>query len=67
MKSFDYLVSREIENRMHTLMDGLSRGAPNDWSEYCKLIGEIRGLRYAQQAVLNARSVQQASSDEDET
>jgi hypothetical protein len=65
VKTFDYLVSREIENRLETAMEGLSRGVPQDWAEYCKLVGEIRGLRYAQQAVINARSVQ-ADSEEDE-
>jgi hypothetical protein len=51
----DYLVSRELEQRLDTLLEGLSRGTPTNWEEYCNLVGEIRGLRYAQQALLNAR------------
>lgn len=55
MESFDYVVSKEIEGRLGVVLDGLSRGTPTDYSEYCKLVGEIRGLRFAQTALVEAR------------
>lgn len=51
----DYLLSEGIRVRVSTLVDGLSRGAPENYQEYCKLVGEIRGLRYAEQLLSEAR------------
>jgi hypothetical protein len=64
MMEFDYLVTQELEGRMTTLVDGLAKGAPSDYAEYCKLVGEIRGLRHAMQAVVNARK--QANPDDED-
>lgn len=53
--TFEYQISHEIEERLKVLLEGLSRGAPTDYPEYCKLVGEIQGLRYSQQAIVKAR------------
>ena len=44
-------------------MRGLSSGAPADYSEYCRLVGEIRGIRYGLDALRNLR--QQMMVEED--
>jgi hypothetical protein len=63
MEDFDYLLSKELEGRLDTLLNGLSRGAPNDYPEYCKLVGEFRGVRYALDALKTLR--QQRIAEED--
>lgn len=55
MSQLDYLLTRELDGRLETLVDGLSKGAPADYPEYCKLVGEIRGLRYGLTALANIR------------
>lgn len=55
MNDLDYLLAKEIEGRLQTVLDGLSKGAPTDYAEYCKLVGEIRGLRYGLAALTNIR------------
>lgn len=55
MENLDYLLSRELEGRLQTVVDGLSKGAPVDYPEYCKLVGEIRGLRHGLTALANIR------------
>jgi hypothetical protein len=62
MEDLDYQLSRELEGRLETLMQGLSRGAPSDYPEYCKLVGEFRGIRYALDALAKLRQ-QQAIGD----
>lgn len=63
MEDFDYLLNKELEGRLETLTQGLSRGAPNDYSEYCRLVGEFRGIRYALDALRTIR--QKVSVEED--
>lgn len=63
MEDLDYLLSRELEGRLDTLVNGLSRGAPPDYSEYCKLVGEIRGIRYALDALRSLRQQRMAEED----
>jgi hypothetical protein len=57
VENFDYLVSKALSERLQVLIDGLNRGAPTDYSEYCKLVGEIRGLRLAQETLAEARKL----------
>ena len=54
MESLDYLLSKALAGRLQVLVDGLSRGSPTDYPEYCKLVGEIRGLLFAQAALADA-------------
>ena len=63
MEDLDFLLSRELDGRLETLTRGLSTGAPADYSEYCRLVGEFRGIRYAQDALRNLR--QQRAVEED--
>lgn len=55
MTGLDYLLTKELEGRVATLTDGLARGAPSDYSEYCKVVGEFRGLKYALDALARIR------------
>ena len=47
MEDLDWLLTKELEGRLETLMGAFARGAPVDYSEYCKLVGEFRGIRFA--------------------
>lgn len=61
MINWDYLLTKELEGRLQTVVDGLSKGAPTDYPEYCKLVGEIRGLRHGLAALASIR--QQAETE----
>jgi hypothetical protein len=63
METLDYLLTKELEGRLDTLLSGLSRGAPPDYPEYCKLVGEFRGIRYALDALTRFR--QQIGAEEE--
>lgn len=63
MEDLDFLLSRELEGRLDTLTRGLATGAPSDYSEYCRLVGEFVGVRYALEALRNLR--QQVRAEED--
>lgn len=63
MSGLDYLLTKELEGRLQTLMDGLSKGVPTDYAEYCKLVGEIRGLRHGLTALATIR--QQIDAEEE--
>ena len=34
-QELDYRLSKELKDRLQTLVDGMSRGSPNDYPEYC--------------------------------
>jgi hypothetical protein len=55
LTQLDYLLTKELEGRLQTVVDGLSKGAPTDYPEYCKLVGEIRGLRHGLTALASIR------------
>lgn len=63
MEDLDFLLSRELEGRLETLTRGLATGVPSDYSEYCRLVGEFRGVRYALDALKDLR--QRVRIDED--
>lgn len=63
MEQVEYLLSKELKERQQTLVEGLARGAPDNYPEYCKLVGEIQGIQYALRALATIRS--QISVDED--
>ena len=65
MNDLDFRLSKELEARHGTLVDGLSRGSPVDYPEYCKLVGEIQGIRYALNALVAIRK--QLSTDDEVT
>lgn len=47
------IVYRAISEKLASLMDALARGDSKSFEEYKSLCGEIRGLRYAEQEVLD--------------
>lgn len=55
MESVDYYITKEMNDRLAVLLDGLSRGVASDYPEYCKLVGEIQGVRYALNALVVIR------------
>jgi hypothetical protein len=55
LNDLDYLLQKELEGKLGTIMDALARGAPEGYPEYCKLVGEFRGVRYALDALANVR------------
>ena len=61
MNDLDYLLSKDLEGHLEVLVSSLSRGAPSDYSEYCKLVGELRGIHYALDALVRLR--QQVSEE----
>jgi hypothetical protein len=63
LSNLDYQLTRELEGRLETVLDGLSKGAPEDYAEYCKLVGEIRGLRHGLAALAAIRQ-QMGAEDE---
>jgi hypothetical protein len=63
MEDLDYQLTRELEGRLETLMNGLSRGAPADYAEYRTMVGEFRGVRYALDALTKLR--QQVSAEDE--
>ena len=56
MEQFDYLLQRELKERLQMLVESLSRGAPESYPDYCKLVGEIQGLQFALRALASIRS-----------
>jgi hypothetical protein len=62
--TFDYLVSRALEEHLMVLENSVCRGAPSDFSAYCSLVGEIRGIRFALSQLTEAR--RRVNEDEDE-
>jgi hypothetical protein len=62
--NLDYLLSRALEEHLMVLMDGIHRGAPEDYAGYRELVGEIRGIRYAMARLVDLR--QQGGPDGDE-
>jgi len=65
VNDLDYLITRELEGRLETLVNGLARGTPADYPAYCQLVGEVRGVRYALDALVKFRQ-QIAGTDNDE-
>jgi hypothetical protein len=63
-EELDYLLAKELEGRLDTLVSGLARGAPADYPEYCKLVGEFRGVRYALDALIKFRQEIRGVEDE---
>jgi hypothetical protein len=63
MENLDYQVTRELEGKLDSLINALSRGSSPDYPEYCKLVGEIRGVRYALDTLTNLRK--QAGAEEE--
>jgi hypothetical protein len=55
LNDLDYLLNKDLEEHLEVLINNLSRGAPSDYSEYCRLVGEIRGIRYALDALVGVR------------
>ena len=60
---FDYLVSRALEEHAMVLQDSICRGAPSDYSAYCTLVGELRGIRFAMAQLAEARDQVDLSED----
>jgi hypothetical protein len=63
MEDLDFLLSRELDGKVEVLMQGLLRGAPDNYSEYCSLVGEVRGIRYAQEVLRNLRQQRMVEED----
>ena len=64
MRDLDYLLTRELEGHLQTLVEALSRGVPGTYPEYCRLVGEIAGTRYAVNSLAAIRK--QLGGEEDE-
>ena len=56
METFDYVLSKALEEMLEVRVSSLACGAPTDYPAYCMLVGEIRGLRLALQSILKARA-----------
>ena len=41
------VVQKELETRKNSLIDALATGAANDFADYKRIVGEIRGLSLA--------------------
>jgi hypothetical protein len=55
LTNLEYQLTKELEGRLETVVQGLSNGAPTDYSEYCRMVGEIRGLRHGLAALAHIR------------
>jgi hypothetical protein len=62
-ETLEYLHYRELKARLEDLQTGAGEGAPKDWPEYCSIVGEIRGIRFAMQS-LNALRKRFAADEE---
>jgi hypothetical protein len=53
--TLDYLLSRALEEHLKVLQDGIMRGACEDYAAYRDKVGEIRGIRFAMDYIVEAR------------
>jgi hypothetical protein len=53
--NLDYILSRGLEEHLMVLQDGISRGTAEDYSTYREKVGEIRGIRFAMDLIVEAR------------
>ena len=63
-KYLEYL-KKQFTERQESLADALAEGAAKSYEEYKQLVGEIRGLSFAQLCVSDL--VRKLENDDDET
>lgn len=63
MDASDVLVD-ELDNKVQKLRDWLGSGQAKDYPDYQKICGEIRGLLYAKQEILDLKRKMETQDDE---
>lgn len=63
MDASDVLVD-ELDNKVQKLREWLGSGQAKDYPDYQKICGEIRGLLYAKQEILDLKRKMENSDDE---
>jgi len=52
--TLEYLVTRDLQRQLESLEASVLKGNCGDWGNYQYLIGQICGIKYAMQAMLDA-------------
>ena len=63
MDASDVLVD-ELDNKVQKLKEWLGSGQAQDYPDYQRICGEIRGLLYAKQEILDLKRKMENSDDE---
>jgi len=53
--NFEYYVTRELERHLETLQAEVLKGNAEDWASYKYLCGQICGIHFAMQVLVDAR------------
>jgi hypothetical protein len=59
----DYLLERELKHQLDLLEFSVLKGNASDWADYRYLVGQICGIQFAMQVLLDLR--QRTSQDGD--
>jgi|TARA_R110002020_G_scaffold157609_4_gene340475 hypothetical protein len=59
--TFGYKVLKAIQNRVSLTQDSILHGSPKDMESYKLLVGELRGLEFAEQEI---KEILQSPEDE---
>ena len=62
IKTSEYLL-RKLRERQHDLSQSLASGSANDYVQYQRIVGEISGLNFAEQEIVNLHSKMEEIND----